>query len=149
MGRTVRLTVALAVLVAVLAASVAFAASKQDSGTSAQSSTTPARQAQGDDSARRDRFTADLAAKLGIDKDKVKAALEAVRQQLGPPPAPGSQPGDQGSQSPKDRFEAALAKELGIDQSKVSSALQQLHAEHPGGCPGPGGPPPGQGSQRS
>ena len=155
------------VLVGVLAAglvatSVALAASGGKSGSSAAP--------RADHAGTPGRFAADLAGKLGLPEAKVRSALRAVRQRLGPPRPgarafpcrPGQRPSRAQLRRRLDRFASALASELGVSSAKVKAALRSIRAEHwrerglrrgdgrlderdgaPPFAPGPGaGPPP-------
>ena len=72
-----------------------------------------------------------LAKKLGVSEDKLKAALQKVRDDLRPDkairPKAGTRPDPSVLQG---KFAAALAKELGISTAKVTAALDSLKAEH-------------------
>ncbi len=74
-------------------------------------------------------FGKDLAAKLGVTTDQLKAAMKAIR------PADGTRPDPT-------QLASKLAAQLNIPVDKVTAAFAAVRAEHPGG-PGQGGP--GQG----
>ena len=72
-----------------------------------------------------------LAKELGVSEDKLKTALQNVRDDLRPDkadrPEAGTRPDPDAMQ---EKFATALAKELGISSAKVTAALDSLKAEH-------------------
>jgi hypothetical protein len=72
-----------------------------------------------------------LAKELGVSEDKLKTALQNVRDDLRPDkgvrPKAGTRPDPRVLQ---EKFATALAKELGISSAKVTAALDSLKAEH-------------------
>lgn len=79
---------------------------------------------------------AGLAEALGVSEDELTAALDAVRDEMGPGnrerPADGERPEPPTDEERADRaaaFAKALAEELGIDESTVSDAFETLRAD--------------------
>jgi len=104
-------------------ASVSFAASKPRAASSATSATTRTAPSQQDRQRHRDELATALAEKLGLDKAKVTAALDAVKpdgQRRARPPA--GRPGP-------DALAQALATKLGVDKAKVLDALKAVQKD--------------------
>ena len=76
---------------------------------------------------RGERFTEELASKLGVAQDKVATALEEIREQNQPTSKPDpSQPPDPAERDTA--FAKALAEKLNVDEAKVKVALDELRS---------------------
>jgi hypothetical protein len=79
----------------------------------------------------------DLAKELGVSEEKLRAAFEAIHDDVRPQAGRGPQRGERPPGPPSeaemkamhDKMTAALAKELGISQSKVEAAFEKQRSE--------------------
>ncbi|MEH3052442.1 MAG: hypothetical protein PGN13_00345 [Patulibacter minatonensis] len=95
--------------------------------------------------------TAAVAKTLGVSEDKLKTALQKVRESLRPAkPADGVKPTTPGTRPApgerRDKLAEALAKELGLDADKVKQALEDARPTPPKGEAAPPTPPNGDGA---
>jgi len=73
----------------------------------------------------------DLAKALGVSQEKLRAAFEAVRDDVKPAEGrPDSPPTAAERNAQRDKMAAALAKELGLSEAKVEAAFEKVHKAH-------------------
>lgn len=72
----------------------------------------------------------DLAEALGVSQERLRDAMEAVRDEVRPTERPAGPPGEAGMEALQDRLAAALAKELDLTQAKVEAALEEVRSAH-------------------
>lgn len=123
-------TAALTVAGAGLAIGGIGLASAEDATTGQSSQTAAAQAERGDhrhgpaDRARLKRLVAGLSEQLDIPKSEVRAALQAVREQLEPPTR-----GEGEREERRAEFVAALAAELGVTEQELTDALDAMAEE--------------------
>jgi hypothetical protein len=130
-------TLAAVTVGAVALASGAYAVGSTTGGGSA----TAANSSQGANTSADDPWIKTLAAKLGVQPDKLAAALDELRPTKGPPKGPGS--------GPRDDLAQSLADALSLPKADVQAALDKVLPKPvrpgPPGKAGPGrGPGPGR-----
>jgi len=73
----------------------------------------------------------DLAEALGVSEKKLRAAFEAVHDDLKPADRrPDGPPTAAERTARRDKMTAALAKELGLSEAKVEAAFEKVHKAH-------------------
>ena len=73
----------------------------------------------------------DLAKALGVSEEKLRAAFEAVRDDLKPAERRVDGPPTAADRTARhDKLTSALAKELGLSEAKVEAAFEKVHKAH-------------------
>jgi hypothetical protein len=73
--------------------------------------------------------SSDLAKELGVSEEKLRAAFEAIHDDVRPAERPSGPPNKDVMRAMQSKMSAALAEELGISQEKVEAAFAKQHEE--------------------